>query len=365
MEPSRYFTLTTGLVFVVGAMLMTLATDVHDYTGSQTRTGGYLETDFAPIKPQEIFPLSMFKSGEGAEDYDQYYDMVVIGDSFSQSPSESWVNFVARDLRASAIVFHIDVMDFEALVKNPVFQEYPPKHVLLQSSEGDAFLRLGRLVHLSGLTSLETHAPIAAERVYASVEKSKTKTVPHKFLRSADLRTRLGIAGHYVKSAIKRAVFGERVSDVFSLDVDCDTCFSHPNSKKVLVSIRDLDPQAYKFHLKEQAVAGVLKLSKLIETNCRTRLNTIIFPNKTNVYSRYLSVDTPSVFDGDLPVNDLHLINVRDALVGAVDLGVMDVYPAHDHHTSAVGYSIAALEVSRTLLEQDRTDICSPTKLGN
>ena len=348
MNPKNYLIVTLGSASLLMAALFYSSIGVGDYTGSQTRTGGFLEKDYAPTEQQEVFSTSLFDDFDGQAVYEQYYDIVVIGDSFSRGPHISWLNFLARDLQARAAFYHIDKLDIPALLDQPLFQNSPPKHLIVQSSEGKTFVRLSRLRRLADLDPLPQVGPAAEAHQKFDVEMIKAKLT-----KPVNRETALGITAHYFRKAARRAVLGDRGAVTLSVPIDCTSCFSHRQNSSMLIGARRLDRLAYKFNLRNQAAQGVRALRSVVEANQRTQVHTLIFPNKLNVYSRYTQLErVPTIFDHRLPEDELRLIPVREALIRAVDCGVTDVYAPHDHHATIVGYGIAAAQVRSVLLNQ-------------
>lgn len=71
------FVLPTVVLALVGVFYF------QPYWGPLTRKSGYLENNFGWTQPQEIFDKPLFRIAKSVAEYDKYYDVVVIGDSFS------------------------------------------------------------------------------------------------------------------------------------------------------------------------------------------------------------------------------------------------------------------------------------------
>ena len=82
-----------GILF---AVYISLAPWVEPLEGDLTRLGGFTENDFGWNEPQQQFS-SPLVSLEGKHEYDQYHDVVVLGDSFSEAyPKAQWQNYFVR-----------------------------------------------------------------------------------------------------------------------------------------------------------------------------------------------------------------------------------------------------------------------------
>lgn len=347
MNTNTYVALVAGTAFALAALILSLAIGIQDYTGSQTRIGGYLESEFAPTQNQAVFATPLFRTGKSAEDYDKYYDIVVIGDSFTEDTTSSWLNFLARDLSASALFLHIDKIDMGDLLNHQTFRERPPKHLILETYEGRTFSRFSRLRRLAGTEPLsppKVTLPLMAEA------REPTRLVQSTASEPTDLKTSMGIAAHYLRNEVKRVVVGHRGAWALRIDLDCETCFSHTRQSSVLIGPLKDEVSAFKFHLRDKAVEGIETLSAIVEPNGWTEINTLVFPRKINIYQRYTKItEPPTIFNDKLPVKELKLIPLLGALKQAVEDGVVDVYAPHDHHATNSGYRIVARIVGDVL----------------
>jgi hypothetical protein len=98
-----------GIAFVgILASVWGLAAWLLPVDGDLARVGGYAENDFGPIAPQAAFDQNLFKVTTDLKDYDKYYDVVVLGDSFSVdqvSRRFGWQNYFINRTGLSMIVF--------------------------------------------------------------------------------------------------------------------------------------------------------------------------------------------------------------------------------------------------------------------
>lgn len=121
-----------GILFTV---IVFLAVWVEPLEGDLTRLGGFTENDFGWNEPQQQFSSLLFKLEEEQE-YDQYYDVVVLGDSFSNAyPRTQWQNYFVQATGLSLITYKVDKIDIESFVASPAYQDHPPRIVIYETVE--------------------------------------------------------------------------------------------------------------------------------------------------------------------------------------------------------------------------------------
>jgi hypothetical protein len=135
----RYVALLLSLLGMAIAPLWVLWFYLEPLAGDVTRLGWYAEKDFGGRAPQYYFtrPLSTYGSS-----YDQYYDVVVIGDSFSWEPSgdppqhpNHWHNFLVDMTGWSLLVRRSSEASLPEFLSNPTFVSSPPKVLIYEQVE--------------------------------------------------------------------------------------------------------------------------------------------------------------------------------------------------------------------------------------
>jgi hypothetical protein len=128
-----------GLAFVVIlATIWGLASWLQPVDGDLARVGGYAENDFGPRAPQAAFDQNLFKVTTDLKDYDKYYDVVVLGDSFSvdqESRRYGWQNYFINRTGLSMIVFDTRRYWPMEIYELPIFKKHPPKVFVFESVE--------------------------------------------------------------------------------------------------------------------------------------------------------------------------------------------------------------------------------------
>lgn len=121
------------------AGLFALGIYLEPLDGDLTRTGFYSERDYGWRGVQEIFPqtqLAFPASRAETGRYDGYYDVVVLGDSFSYSrPKSQWQNYLAAETGLSVATLYIGQIGLAQLLASRPFREHPPKVLIVESVE--------------------------------------------------------------------------------------------------------------------------------------------------------------------------------------------------------------------------------------
>jgi hypothetical protein len=138
VKTDEFFYVLTFFLVVISALapVFYYGGKQQPVTGDLTRIGYYSENDFGWNNEQIFFPEPLFEVG----DEDEEFDIVVIGDSFSTHPNESWVNTLTAQTGFKIGVFEYDA-DFDSIV-NPK-NHAPPRILIMQAVERTLFHRFG------------------------------------------------------------------------------------------------------------------------------------------------------------------------------------------------------------------------------
>jgi hypothetical protein len=353
MTGKLYFWTVLGLMLLFTGWFVSFSADVEPLAGSQTRMGGFLERDFGVQAYYEEFETTLFVHGDSLEDYAGYFDVVVIGDSFTsnENPRVSWLNYFCRDNGMTALFLPIDSIDVAELIHHPVFTHRPPRALVVESTEPMALLRFKRL----SLDKLQV-PPLAPDselpvttRTYADRIASGRVRQTRRRTR-ADFKERMRVAGNYLLKSVEKALIGDRFNKVAVNTISCDFCFSNSRKGEFLIARRSLDPLAYDLDFEDEAVTRLTELKRVVESNGVTQFRTAVFPNKINVYKDYVTNEgLVSVYDLDWSEAETGLVPLLRDLRSAVDKKLPDVYLPNDHHTGPVGYKVASDAIGESL----------------
>lgn len=328
------------------------AAHIQPYSGSQTRTGGYLERDFGWNEPYPIFPRPHFAIAESLDQVPKSPDILVVGDSFSHDLEKSWLNYFNRDDQLTITFLHIESVDFRGFLSSNLMTKHPPKILVFQSMEGSSlvrFTKIGSLLHNHpALPSNHSGSmPKLAKITSNSLEESKRSM-------SAPFKQQLEIAGNYI-GAVSLRLLGVNLSPTHIMTYQCETCFSHLNQGEVLINKANLQG---KIPLIPTAIVGMNQLKQKIEANGLTKVWHVIFPNKSSVYAPYITNQRP------ITLLDQEAFTADASRAGHIDLlppfrrevrqGIRDLYLPNDHHCGPKGYALAAKTIARAIIGGDQ-----------
>ncbi len=127
MNIKKYNLIILGPLGIVFLILYALALTLEPIDGDLTRTGPYLESEFGWNAPQEQFAKDIYALAKN-ETYDKYYDVVIVGDSYSTMEfTYQWQNYLTLLTGLSSITFNIHSTNIDNLIASENFKKHPPK----------------------------------------------------------------------------------------------------------------------------------------------------------------------------------------------------------------------------------------------
>ncbi|MEN8170087.1 MAG: hypothetical protein ABFS08_07675 [Pseudomonadota bacterium] len=358
---STYVGIIVLLVFIPLMGLSLSALSFQGYTGVLTRIGGLPESDYGWQKPQEVFPEPLFTKAFTAADYQRYYDVVVIGDSFSFDSEKGWQNYFIEQTGLSVITFSHDV-PLNSILNSVMFREHPPHFFIVESLEQFSLPRL--TAYNSYQSSAVLKSVIASKEV---VTLARHQQVKEKITNdsSASFEERIVQRLHNLEKGLERYQqeknwlenikglhgVGEYGSSkgAYVLPLKEESrLFSNKLHDSLLVYYLDIT-KVTKGALLSDAVRGVGQLQRKVEENGHSQFILMLFPDKLSAYSPWLEdkmLAPPSLIP---ELSRLYPSQVRLDLAfqRALAVPVIDLYLPNDTHAGYKGYSIAA----NTLIE--------------
>lgn len=347
----RYNYVLLGAILCASLVVAYVGATIQPLDGDLTRIGGYNEKDFGWQPPQESFKTDyLFRIAHSLDDYDQHFDVVVLGDSFTLRPGISWASYFVAATGLSIIFFHHSDLSVEEIVCSPQFVKSPAKLFVYESAERSVVGRLADVGHLQGRTvaPIKTVASLQLNPVDYAMEFRQRQT------KYDNLTLRVSEAIHTLKTNILENFFGAVPRTIIlPLRDTGKRLFSSHNQTDILVYRDDIVAREnWKRHW-HAALAGYRRLSALIESNGTTDLVTLIFPDKLNVYADYLVSDrwqNSSVIPALAAKRNLPRLDRR--YKEAVEQGTIDVYLPNNTHTSSKSSQVAINEILDHLEER-------------
>lgn len=311
-------------------------------TGDLTRLGWYTERDFGWSQPQRWFGFHISETG----DYDRYYDVVVVGDSYSISRSKYrtgassyWHDFLGATTGLSVLVKHFEDTTAHEVIGSQTFRATPPKLLVIESVER---YFIYNTVRDEGEPVVCT--PERSKQRVTWRESAKHELFPvqrHTFSWDFNFRYPL----EYDARNLSRALLGTQSDMVLPLKLTRSDLFSSRRSDELLVYIEDIGKANWIDQQIEAARCRMIAFQKRIESNGQTRVVFLLAPDKLTIYSEVLERKDlanlsrlDKLYDQTLSIGP----RVDHALKAAIAAGEKDVYLPNDTHWGYRGHQLVA-----------------------
>ena len=346
MKVSSYNRIVILSFIVIALPLSFFVFWLEPFSGDLSRIGGYREDEYGWNLPQQRFIEPYYKIGEGIEEYDKYYDIVTIGDSFSVNKEQSWQNYLALSSNASIITFHRRSLNITNLLKSNQFKMTPPKLVIFEVVEHGIQTALHDINTGMQLEDNENKISFNFQdfdfsNLMESYERKKTNNIS------------MDTAIHYIKTNIKQ-MLGSRIKAIPKIIQTKEMLFSNNHSDSVLFYHLDNLKKSIGIEEWEIIEQRFTTAQTLVEKNKKTRFLAMIAPDKRTVYNHLLMNEGESYrsalesMPGKSKINWIHTYK---ALREMVDNGVVDVYLPNDTHWGYQGYNAAYLATKEKIEE--------------
>lgn len=335
------------LSFIVIALpLSSFVFWLEPFSGDLTRIGGYRENEYGWNQPQKRFLEPHYKVGESIADYDKYYDIVTIGDSFSVNKEQSWQNYLALSSKSSIITFHRRAVTISELLKHKQFKKNPPKIFIIEVVEHGIQTALHDIpLSAEGNTRINHLKP---KMQFRKVEFSQYMEA---FKRNLNNSLSMDTALHYIRTNLKQR-FGSRIKALPKFVENKKTLFSNRNTECALFYHLDnlkssISPKEWSIIERRFAAA-----QGLIQQNGKTLFLAMIAPDKRTAYDKLLKNESGnymSAIDLMPGKNNINWINTHGELLRMIDQNVSDVYLPNDIHWGYKGYEAAFIATAKKI----------------
>lgn len=334
-----------ALVLVPVSLLFGLSMYLQPLYGDLTRIGSYAENDFGWNKPQLEFKQPLSKFGQ----YEHYYDVLVLGDSFSTArPRQNWQNYLVAATGWSMVTLDINEINLAQVLNSPVFRKTPPRFLILETVERELSRRMKHEESCSARASLNP-APVAARSSPNSV------TIPERDLRDLTRHVnreiawqdvKLGYVRDYLWKSTLRTLNVNARGKAVKVELASDAPFSSSIRDAMLVYKNDIRKAQW---WGEMGLSGIScrieRMRKQAEANGQTRFVLMVAPDKLTAYADHLRDKDLRRLSAlpELSSNHPDIMPRLDiALISAIREGEQDVYLPDDTHWGSTGDKIAA-----------------------
>jgi hypothetical protein len=313
---------------------------LEPYVGDLTRIGGYKENEYGWNQEQKKFITPHFILGDNIEDYDKYYDVVTIGDSFSVNEAKSWQNYLALSSDASIITFHRRSVNITKVLGHKQFRETPPKLLIFEIVEH------GIQTALPDMSLSQEEEPLPLEQ-FLDFEFKKVDFSKHMkgYHRKKSSGLSMDTALHFIKTNLKQKA-GSRIKAVPKVVKNKELLFSNKEQSSVL--FYHLDNLKLSISKEEWSIieSRFATAQSLVQKNNHTTFLAMIAPDKRTSYGHLIQDESDKYSPAIELMPGNHQINWIDTLGGIkqmIDNRVVDVYLPNDIHWGSEGYRAAYL----------------------
>ena len=334
------------------AVFICLALWVQPIEGDLTRLGGFTENDFGWNEPQQQFSSALFTLEEGRE-YDQYYDVVVLGDSFSVTfPRAQWQNYFVRATGLSLVTYKVDDIDIESFVASPAYQDHPPRIVIYETVER-SFVGRGNSWNKGDCRTVPT---LAFKGQPLKIRPGNQALSSHtRNTRNGPLHPNLSSAAHYLKRLIKKT-FNEKSNRAIKIALNRNDLFSNRQSDHVLVYRNDFERYRVSKEDLNGAICGLSYIQNTFQKNGKTYFVGMVAPDKLTTYMNvYKNFDREKTHRMDEIAKhpQLHVPRLDLALQKEIALGGQDVYLPNNTHWGSNGHQAVAKNLREFLIDRN------------
>lgn len=332
-------------MLVMTLFIISISLYMDPLVGDLTRIGGFTENSFGWNRKIEAFEESLFKPSGGLRDYDKYYDVVVLGDSFSMQNQHSWVNYFVNETGFSTIAFHVENVPIDRLVNSEIFKRHPPKYLIYESIERALVTRHHTCTN--DKITIRKPARISVHRFnglnVSPVLLSRRKLASQK--KNAGISAAVNLA----KKMTMRIITGKNNTAGLTASLTTSDLFTNRNSDQLLYLKHDAEKKSWSSSDIEKIRCSLVKLAKLVENNQHTKFIAMIFPDKLSIYGPYIeNTELRNLLVIDQIDSEYYTkVRLDKVFKKAIGNGTRDVYLPNDTHCSDIGYKLA----SRALIE--------------
>jgi hypothetical protein len=346
--------LRTFLALVLPALALLMASSIYyePIQGDLTRVGGFTENAYGWNATHKRFVPPLV-----ATRYDQPFDIVVLGDSYSVNPGGQtdhgayWTNYLAQQTGLSVVALSLHRMSVRDLVDHPVFRRSPPRLVVLEMVERYLVRNLVIEQRWVGPGFDGCPAPGPAPPVRLS---QPLKATPVAWQRADAFGFHFDQAVDLLWKSAGRAVDIDRTR-ARSLELTGPGPFSSAANDRLLVYDDELRPLPWSRAEIDQALCRLRAIQDRVQANGQTAFMFMAAPDKLSVYSDHVADaglrgrSRLGPFHAEPRLNHANLLGpLRDG----VRCGLVDVYLPNDTHWGTPGHEIVAGALTAALADR-------------
>ncbi len=343
-EAKRYLISYLLIVLIGLSLLFFISIYIQPLDGDLTRMGGYAEKDFGWNIPQEVLNSNIYLN----KSYDKYYDIVVLGDSFSKHGL--WQSYFTENYNLTFTTLTWDSYTVEDILNNPVFYTNPPKIFIIES--------VVRLLPLR--FSFHQECSVVNKPIYHDkwrLQQSEKKNLFVSKIRDTSFywsKINLKFALTYLENSFLRIFFKTDLSKVKNYSLTNTELFSNVRNNEILVLHTWFDSRAWKPGEILATICVIGKIQNIVKSNGKTVFIFLLIPDKGTAYADYIVNPEFTLLENieqQMRDNNVNVPKLQNHLKNAIDSGIKDIYLPNDTHFGSKGYQLTAKALHELLLE--------------
>jgi len=319
--------------------LVAAALYIQPLEGELTRLGSYAERDFGWNQPQR----KVRGDARLATEYQEYSDVLIIGDSFSTNGI--WQPFFEQYTGLSYTTLDIRKTSLQDLLESGPFRKHPPMVMILESVERELLFFFRDLnFSCSGKIRHDLRIPFKGSNSRSQMEYYEEKR------KTFDLRNiNLKYAASVMVNSFLRTVSSGDSDNTNKFYLTNTALFSNRRSGELLVYEGDMQKLTWRSEDVARAACAIRGLQDRVQSNETTLFIFMLAPDKSTAYAEFIAFPEfrntlrPAVTLEDYGVNVPRLDLILRA---AIHRGEKDIYIPSGTHWSARGYALAAEEIT-------------------
>jgi len=322
-------------------IVVALGIRIQPHDGGLTRVGGFLEKDFGWNAPQKYFSTLQFTFAKGIK-YTKYYDIVVLGDSFSRSfPHSQWQNYFVARTGLSLITYDLVGIDIHTFVTSPEFFAHPPRMVIYETVER-SFVGRGNSWNNGNCQANETPKPD-----WFPLTTQSSNQIFEEHIRNTKtglLHPNISTSVHYIKRLIKKT-FNKKSNRALKYALTRNDLFSNRLNNFALFFRNDFNRYAVSKEQFAKAICGYYAMQNLFQKNGKTLFVGMVAPDKLTAYFDWIKDFDRDKTHWTTEIDkhpELNMIPLLKALRREIGNGGQDVYLPNDTHWGPNGMKVAS-----------------------
>lgn len=342
-EFKNYLLLLAGLVLSAILLLALTAIYIEPLDGELTRLGGYSERDFGANSLQKTIGKDVHLDDR----YDKYYDVVVVGDSFSRSGL--WQSFFRNETGLSITTLDLSTTSLDDFVTNSLFRRSPPRIMVVEIGER-LLLRKFRPQHTSCSQTVPSTRINHEKLVFGRQHISFQDKVRRRTVKLEDINLKYALL--FIQRSLVRYLLKNDFTEVKRYQLSRSDLFSNSKNDQILIFKEDLIKATWTTEEIRAAACGIKKLQDRVQENNKTLFVLMLLPDKSTAYADYIMDPQLHKFPRSHPLlaeQSVNLPRIDTLLESAIKAGEIDVYLPNDTHFGTRGYELVALSLVRFL----------------